>query len=376
MANLCGGCHSAQRKSGGLSLVSYFDMMQGGESGEVVVPGSMDSRLFRLTGGKELPRMPANQSRLTRKNYEDMVTWFKEGNTFDGDDPRTPLASYVRSDAELTREKFAKYSEEDRRKLRDERIDEQWKKTFPKDAMNRVEGTEIVVVGNADKERLQQVADWGQSHLANVRKSFRPGDGPLWGGRLAVFLLKDRFSYNEFSLTINGREAPKEMTGHSVVTTSDEDAYIVLQDVGDEVSAKSPGLQVNLIDHLTGAYLKRGGATVPDWLARGMGLALAHKEIPGNQYLKLLPAEAAQLAGSIPQPEDVFNDATFSPATLPAVGLSLVDFLIEAGGMPKLSQFVEVIRQGQPVGEAGKAVYGADLPTLAQGYFTALRRRR
>ena len=73
MANLCGGCHSAQRKSGGLSLVSYFDLMQGGESGEVIIPGDKDkSRLFRLVGGLENPRCQPISRGLPRRTTR---TW-------------------------------------------------------------------------------------------------------------------------------------------------------------------------------------------------------------------------------------------------------------------------------------------------------------
>ena len=61
-----------------------------GDSGRVVLPGNLEgSRLFRLVGGLENPRMPQGQARITRKNYEDLKKWFEEGNVYDGDDPRT-----------------------------------------------------------------------------------------------------------------------------------------------------------------------------------------------------------------------------------------------------------------------------------------------
>ena len=376
MANLCGGCHSAQRKSGGLSLVSYFDLMQGGESGEVIIPGDKDkSRLFRLVGGLENPRMPQGQARITRKNYEDLKTWFEEGNTFDGQNPRTPLRTYVRSDEEVAREKFAKMTPEERKKLREDRTAELWKKALSKDPMRKVDDAEFLVVGNVSEERLTEVQKWATAQLDGLKKGFRPVDSPAWKGRLTIFVVKDRFGYDEFNLTNNNRQAPKEMTGHSVVTANDEDAYICLQDTGDEATANSPGLHVSVIDHVTGAFLKRGGAGVPEWLARGMGLAMAAKEQPGNEYLKALPSEAFSVAGSVPSPEDIFQDGSFSPATLPSVGFSLVDFLVTAGGPPRFAQFVGAIRGGASVADAAKAAYGADLSTLARQYFAAAKKR-
>jgi mono/diheme cytochrome c family protein len=376
-ANLCGGCHSAQRKSGGLSLASYYDLMQGGDSGEVIIPGDKEkSRLFRLVGGLENPRMPRGQGRITKQNYNDLVKWFEEGNTFDGSDPKAPLASFVRSDAELAREKFGKMSDEERKAMREEQIAKQWKRAFPKDAMNRVDGDDIVVVGTVSKERLEEINGWAKEQLAVLKKTFKPEAGPVWKGRLTVFVLKDRFGYDEFSRVIDSREAPKELTGHSNVTLADEEAYVALQDVGDEPTATSPGMRGAVIDHLTGAFLKRGGATPPDWLVRGAGLALAAQAMPGNAYLKALPAQAGNLAATVNQPEEIFANGTFSPATVTSVGLSLVDFLMREGGGSKFVQFANAIQQGQSTAEAAKTAYGVDLPTLARGYLDSLKRTK
>ena len=50
MANLCVGCHSGNNARGGLSLVNFTDMMRGGDSGRVVLPGNLDgSLLWQLT---------------------------------------------------------------------------------------------------------------------------------------------------------------------------------------------------------------------------------------------------------------------------------------------------------------------------------------
>ena len=107
--------------------------------------------------------MPANQSRITKKNYEDLVKWFEEGNTFDGQNPRTPLRTYVRSDEEVAREKFAKMTPEERKKMRDDRTDALWKKAMPKEKMNKVDDAEFIVAGNVAPERLGEVQKWATS---------------------------------------------------------------------------------------------------------------------------------------------------------------------------------------------------------------------
>ncbi len=374
MANLCTGCHNNNRRSGGLSVVSFYDIMKGGDSGRVILPGNLEgSRLFRLVGGLENPRMPQGQARITRKNYEDLKQWFIEGNTYDGDDPKTPLREFVRTEAEMEAEKFANLSAEEFNKLRIDRTEDQFKRALPNDAFNTLQSEEFYLIGNVNAERLRQVDEWSQNHLGNLKKLFGGSEDQAWKGRLAIFVFKDRFGYDEFNLVVNRREAPREMTAHSVVTPTYEDAYIVLQDVGDEGGEEAPALRVNLIDHLTGAYLERDGAELPDWVLRGTGLALAAQALPGDPYLRTLPQVAQQNVLTLNNPQDVFADGTFSPATIGPVGLTLVDYMIDAGGSAKFARFMRLLQDGQDTAAAVRNVYNADLNALARGYVAALR---
>jgi hypothetical protein len=373
MANLCGGCHSRQQMNGGLCLETFYDMMKGGDSGRVVLPGNREgSRLYRLVGGLENPRMPQGQARITRKNYEDLTKWFDEGCVYDGEDPKTPLREFVRTDAEMEADRFASLSAEEMNAFRIERTDGQFKRALPNDSSNTLKGDQFYLIGNVGADRLRQVDEWAQAHATELNKIFSGGDGPMWRGRLAIFVLKDRFSYDEFNLVINGREAPREMTGHSVVTPTFEDAYIVLQDVGDEATDESAALRVNLIDHLTGAYLKRSGANLPDWVIRGTGLALAAKALPSDPYLRQLPLIARQNVGVLNRPEDVFANGTFSPGTIGPVGYSLVDYMLDEGGSARFAQFIKALESGQDAAAAVRGVYNSDLPGLARGFARSL----
>lgn len=376
MGNLCVRCHNEQRKSGGLSLVSFYDMMKGGDSGRVVLPGNREgSRLFRLTGGLELPRMPAdNQVRITRKNYEDLVKWFDEGNTFDGDDPKTPLRQYA--DAALTAtDRFTTMSPEDFANYRRTRTEELFKKAVPNDTARFTESAEFLVYGNASADRLTQVDGWAQEHLKNLRQAFGTNSGRAWKGRLAIFVLSDRFGYDEFNQVNNGRRADRQMVGHSVVTRAYEDAYICLQDIGDEATHEAGGLQVSLMEHLTAAYLQREGAAIPDWAVRGTGLAIASGQFKDNLYLKDLDAIAADSVKAVLNPADLFSDGTFSPATTGAVGFAIVKYMVANGGLPKFGQFIQALRGGQSAAQAVRAVYSADLDALGRGVMGAVGRK-
>ncbi len=376
MANLCVRCHNSNRKSGGLSLETFYDMMKGGDSGPVVLPGNVEgSRLFRLTGGLENPRMPNDpQSRITRKNYEDLKKWFEEGNAFDGDDPRTPLRTYAMANTESAADRFARMSAEEFNSFRIERTESQWKRAVPGESFNTYQTDEFYLIGNVSPQRLQQVDQWAQDHLKTLKQTFSGGGGPAWKGRLAIFVFKDRFGYDEFNQVVNNRRAPREMIAHAVVTPTYEDAYVCLQDVGDEATHETGGLQVSLLEHLTAAYLQREGASLPDWLVRGTGLAMAQSVLRNNVYLRELETAAGQTVKTVLNPADVFADGTFSPAMTGAVGFALVKYMLNNGGGAKFGNFVKALRDGRSAAEAVRAVYNADLAALGRDFMRAVAR--
>jgi mono/diheme cytochrome c family protein len=374
MANLCGGCHSRTNRNGGLCLETFYDMLKGGDSGVVVIPGDGEnSRLFRLTGGLENPRMPQGDTRITRKNYNDLKQWFAEGCVYDGEDPRKPLRDFVRSVADIEAEKFAAMTADEFHALRQERTSKQFKDALPNDTAQTLDTDEFLLIGNVPVERLQQVADWSANHTEKLRKLFSERNDHLWKGRLAVFVFKDRFSYDEFNLVIEKREAPAELTGHSKVAPTFEEAYIALLDVGDEPRDEAPTLHINLVDHLTGAFLKRDGGGVPVWVQRGLGLSLAAQTEPGNPYLRRLPAQAKQHVGALSKPSDIFVDGTFSPGVLGPVAYSLVDYMLDVGGTQRFARFAGELSSGKDAAAALRAVYDSDPDTLARSYVRSLK---
>ncbi|WP_437226638.1 c-type cytochrome domain-containing protein [Planctomicrobium sp. SH661] len=370
-SNLCLNCHNSRRRSGGLSVETFFDIMKGGESGEVVIPGDMkNSRLFLLVGGKELPRMPQGQARITRKNYEDLVKWFEEGNTYDGADPRTLISTFVPSDAEMAQQNLGALSDADLQKLRQERTDEQYRKAISGDGKATLTTDNFLLVGNVDEPRLTQIQGWADEHLQTLQKAFENTQKP-WRGRLSIFVMKDPFSYNEFLEVIERRRPDPDLTGHSKVTVGQEDAYIVLQDQPGNDSA----MQASVIDHLTGAYMQKSGKALPVWVVRGAGLAMADAAIPDRQRSDALEKTAAQLLPSLTRPEQVFADGTFSPSGSAAVGYTLVKFLLSSGGPKKFSQFIKAIEGGATAEAALQSTYGAPPATIANGYLSKVKSR-
>ncbi len=374
MVNLCVGCHSGKDPRGGLTLTTVNNMMIGGNSGRVIIPGDLEgSRLFRLVGGLEAPRMPQNQARITRKNYEDLKKWFLEGNKFDVDDPSKLLKDIVPTDEEIAAERLAKLSDEEFAQHRMRRSQELWTKALSKQAYRWLETREFLVYGNVSDTRMKEIAEWAEDHAGELRKTFSEKGLYLWKGKLAIYVVKERFDFEEFSSVNLGQEAPPEMHGFARVTETSDDAYIALEDVGDAASATEPSMRTNLIEQITAAFLKRGGGNLPAWVTRGTGLYFAAQAQTKSPYFQGLKASVPAMLQTVAKPAEVFNDGTFSPTAVGAVGYTLVDFLIKKGNAAAFGKLIRVLKSGTKIQDAIKTVYKADPTVLAQQYGATLK---
>ena len=80
LAAKCLSCHSAERRSGGLSLASYADALEGGRSGAAIRPGNAaESLLVRRLIGDVAPSMPLKMPALSAGEIATIRTWIDEG---------------------------------------------------------------------------------------------------------------------------------------------------------------------------------------------------------------------------------------------------------------------------------------------------------
>src|SRR5437879_4725546 len=76
----CLVCHSQEKRSGGLSLATYQDVLNGGRSGAALRPGNGASSLIiqRIMGAPE-PRMPVGGPALSEAEISTIRKWIDEG---------------------------------------------------------------------------------------------------------------------------------------------------------------------------------------------------------------------------------------------------------------------------------------------------------
>ncbi len=80
LAAKCLSCHSAERRSGGLSLAAYADALEGGRSGAAVRPGdSAGSLLVKRITGEVAPPMPLSRPALSAGEIAAIRRWIDEG---------------------------------------------------------------------------------------------------------------------------------------------------------------------------------------------------------------------------------------------------------------------------------------------------------
>lgn len=378
MVNICGQCHMGDNPRGEFNITTFEGVMKGGESGQVIEPGSPDgSRLWLLVSNKEQPRMPPGQLRITAANYNALTTWIREGAKFDGSDPKKPLREIVPTVDAMRAKELAKLSPEQFVEHRREKSEAAWKKAFPKEQSTPVETEQFLVYGNVESDRLTQIGGWADELALLLRSTFGAQETPLWKGKLAIFVAQDRFGYEEFALAVNDRaQVPKEVHGHTVLAPDFDEAYIVLEDIGDEPSATSPGFKAQLANYLTQAFLERRSSNLPDWVVQGSGLHVAAGIDENNPYFPALRSRVDDALKSLTRPERIFEDGTFPPGDVATVGYALVEYLIQVGGAQKFSQFLMRIGQSGNVNASVQAVYGTTPAALAMAFAQSVAARR
>ncbi|MBI1312473.1 hypothetical protein GC176_14370 [bacterium] len=372
--NICTGCHGPNRQNSGFSLATFEALMRGGDSGRVIIPGNLDgSRLWQLVGVDGVtPRMPQGQARITRKFHADLRKWIEEGAKFDGNDAKAPLRSLVPTEADLAMEKLTSLTEEQFREHRMQRTEEQWKRVSPRSRASYVVSDEFLVYGDASKERLTEVSQWADAQASRLRETFGINQKPIWKGRLTIFVMRDRYGYTEFNQVIHQRSTAREVHSHSQVTAGFEDAFAAVEDVGDEPTDTHGGLQLNVRDVITEAWLRQPGNNLPEWLIRGASLTLAAQGVQDNSFVtSLTPRAIGALEGVAPG--EIFDNGRFGPSEIGPVGYTLVSFMLKNGGAQKFGRFVAQLRGGSAVAAAVRTVYPpADLNALGTAYLQSL----
>ena len=183
---------------------------------------------------------------------------------------------------------------------------ELWRRALPKESPQIVENDAFLVYGNVPAERLEQVARWAASAVQAAQAFFDDHSTPAFKGGLAIFVMKDRSSYEEFCQAVEKREPQAAIRGHAVVTPDLQDAYVVIQDLPDLPADDRSGTRAELVEQIGDAFLMRSDPKLPEWLVLGSGRMLSAPNrtsaMPNSQW-----PQVYRLVGSLEKPEDLLD---------------------------------------------------------------------
>jgi hypothetical protein len=368
MAERCLRCHGGNDPKGGLSLETFESLLVGGKTGPEIVPGNLEkSRLWALVGEQKPFKMPPGDAFIKRSHWNSLRTWIQEGARFDGGDPKKPLRDLVPSESERRAADLARTSPQELHERRRRRSEELWRRALPKEPPQSVENDAFLVYGNVATPRLEEIVRWAAAGIQTTQTFFDDHSATPFKGGLAIFVMKDRFSYEEFCEAVERREPQAAIHGHAVVTPDLKDAYIVIQDSPTAATRDPSSTRTDLIEQVGDAFLMRSDPKLPEWLILGGGRALSLPNVSAIVPTSQWP-QVYRLVGSLEKPEDLLADGTFSPSAAREVGAAIVASLLEGHDKGLFVRFVKALQNGTSQADALRDVYGTDLRGAAEAF--------
>lgn len=352
----CVQCHSGARPSENLSLATFNGILAGGRSGRVITPGNPGNSLLiqKLKGTARIgEQMPLRMGPLPAEVIAMFETWIAEGARFDDPNPDRALAMIVgmREARRMSHDELAA--------KRADRAMLNWKTSNTEVVPDRLDTSDFVILGNIGPSRIEELSRQAEAMKAKVAGAFKvPLDQPLLKGRLTIFAFDRRFDYTEFSLMVEKREVPREMSGHWFFNYID--AYAAIYVPKDDPSGKLLGGL--LAETLSGAYLESLGE-MPQWFVTGAARAHAERLEPSNPALKqwqdsVPPALAA--GGQL----DAFLDSRSLDSNGLALSYGFGKWLTTGNNGSRYQALLSQMKRGSSFNQAFQAAYQNNPKTL------------
>lgn len=374
LINTCFSCHSGNNPRAGFSMENFELLLQGGESGSTISPGSPDdSYICDLVVRQEPIKMPPGQALIKRSQADTLVTWIREGAHFDGRDPKARLRDVVPTPDEMERQKMLELPDSEFAQRRMEQAEALWKRVAPRDDAASHTTDDFYFYGNVTEDRLKELAATAEAQLASLRTAFPQLDGtPVWRGRLNVLVAGTRFDYEEANTVLLDRQVTPALHAHALISPNVLDAYVVIEDTGVSSDETTIPAESAVRAAIAEAYLNRTGANLPDWLQAGFGLIQA--EIPADSPFAVQSARraAAALGGYSGRPNQLFRDGVFPPGMSAEVGSVIVRFLQRRGRPDQFLKLISELRAGTGTDAALQSAYGSSAAEIATALLRSL----
>ena len=348
----CNGCHyNATRVGGGLQFNMFTQIVKGGDSGPIVLPGKPDESLvIRKLKGMEGARMPMGRAPLPDSQIQLVETWIKEGATFDGQNKDAKLD-------QVAGQAFA--SKATHNELMTKRVElsrEKWKMAFPKGEPDEAIDENFHVIGNIGEQSTKNLLAQANAVSSQIRKLIKlPGKDPLIKGGVTIYALKQRYDYSEFGKMIESRTLPPEWSSHWRKEVLD--TYVAM--VVDKSESKIN--QTSLMQQMTSLWVgSREG--VPRWFAEGAGrqalaLSVGANDLRVQPWLKRIPTSMDQMKSL-----KALSDGTMNDEALATIGFGVIRTMYDSKMKPQYELILRSLASGMNFDQATtKAIGSMDL---------------
>ncbi|MFT5299462.1 MAG: mono/diheme cytochrome c family protein [Mariniblastus sp.] len=349
----CARCHINNNPRGNFSMANFRDILQGGDGGNPILPGEAAKSpiVMRLKGeGAEV--MPPT-GKLDDKLIDIVIKWIEEGAAFDGGDERLGtlvVAAKVKADSQTHEELLA-----DRNAL----ATKTWKLVMDGVQSQAIPSKNFLVTGSTSESRLTDVSRLCEKLAPKIASALRADSKkPLVKGNLSLFVFDKRYDFSEFGKMIEGRDFPKEVSGHWGYTTIDAYATVLMTR-----NKTAEDIQTSLVHQIAAIHAANLAPDTPRWFADGLGLWTARKILPKEDSMKSLDSRAAAAAASMTKPDDfVQNRMPSDQAGL--VGYLFVKELKSNSG--SYARLMKLLAAGQTFEKSFAEVYGGS-PSVMLG---------
>ncbi|TWU37643.1 Planctomycete cytochrome C [Novipirellula aureliae] len=351
----CSGCHlDSMQNRGGLRMDTFAQMMRGGDSGPIIVPGdAASSLLIQKLRGMAGDRMPAGgRPAFSDEAIELISTWINEGAVLGGD--RNRANQPIKRMSQLAwADKATPLQLSDQRKQA-ALEDLQWVNSKNSNPI-QLETDHFFVTGTADKKTIELVAEQAEEKMDLVRRLVPGEEGPAYfAGRATLFVWARRYDYSEFAKMIEARDVPADWNSHWKYDGLD--AYVAIvatqQEESKEIAERLTGPLVSLA-------LATSGKDVPIWFATGVGETIRkqNRQRVDRDTLRREQAEL-QLAAAAMKDAKQFLDEKLKPEQTDQISAAVVASMTERPRRKGFDSLLRKLGQGEPFEQAFQSSFG------------------
>ncbi len=365
----CNGCHiEAMQTSGGLRMDTFAQLLRGGDTGPIIVPGkSAESLLIqKLRGTAEGQRMPAGgRPALSDDAIQLISKWIDEGATLDGQSESQP----IRRMSQLAWAATATPEEMSGR--RQELADGNLKLVATSGrATSSAETEHFLVTGTASQGTIDMVAELAEKEMRTVKSVVRADSGEaFFHGRVTIFVFPKRYDYSEFAKMVESRGIPTAWESHWAYDGIDGYVSMVASDQEEEeiVGARLTAPLVSL------AVATRGG-DVPRWLAEGVGSATAAQLGGSRDRDERRKSEQEMFqALSVAANAKEFLDGKLTPEQTDRIGAAIASSMLDRTQRRNFDLLLRNLSGGKPFEQAFMEAFRATPEAFVDTWFRWIR---